>query len=69
MSVSVIVVYDGIVLVILLVTYAVVPGSVFVTVVVWTIGVGWVFVHSIGGQGTRVGASQADVFVAWYVVV
>lgn len=40
MSVSVIVVYDGIVLVILLVTYAVVPGSVFVTVVVWVIGVG-----------------------------
>jgi hypothetical protein len=39
-SVSVIVVYDGIVLVILLVTYAVVPGSVLVTVVVWTIGVG-----------------------------
>jgi hypothetical protein len=63
-SVSVIVVYDGMVLVILLVTYAVVPGSVFVTVVVWVIGVGCVFVHSIGGQGTRVGTSQAEVFVA-----
>jgi hypothetical protein len=38
-SVSVIVVYDGMVFVISLVTYAVVPGSVFVTVVVWTTGV------------------------------
>jgi hypothetical protein len=40
MSVSVIVVYEGIVFVISLVTYAVVPGSVLVTVVVRVIGVG-----------------------------
>jgi hypothetical protein len=63
-SVSVIVVYDGMVFVISLVTYAVVPGRVFVTVVVWTIGVEWVFVHLMGGQGTRVGTSQVEVFVA-----
>jgi hypothetical protein len=39
-SVSVIVVFDGMVFVISLMTYAVVPGSVLVTVVVWVIGVG-----------------------------
>lgn len=40
MSVSVIVVFDGMVFVISLVTYAVVPGSVLVTVDVLVIGVG-----------------------------
>ena len=64
MSVSVTVVYEGTVLVITLVVYAVVPGSVFVTVVVWTIGVECGLVHWIGGQGTRVGTFQAEVFVA-----
>lgn len=64
MSVSVIVVYAGMVFVISLVVYAVVPGSVFVTVVVWVIGVGCVLVHLTGGQGTRVGSSQVEVSVA-----
>lgn len=40
MSVSVIVVFDGMVFVISLVIYAVVPGSVLVTVAVLIIGVG-----------------------------